>query len=103
MTASSLYGSQVARMAGQEDPARFMEKVLQACAKYYVAPVVAEASSMPTLPGGMPMKDLKLGAGSSSAVGAPGSSIIIPGGNKGDYAGRGNGGSTDSGLIIPGR
>ncbi|GAX79347.1 hypothetical protein CEUSTIGMA_g6789.t1 [Chlamydomonas eustigma] len=101
---------QVARMAGQEDPARFMEKVLQACAKYCVAPLVAEASSLPALPGGMPMKELRLGAGSSNGAGgasSSGSSIIIPGGTiKSDVSGGGNtstGGSKSSGLIIPGR
>lgn len=93
-----------ARQAGQEDAAKFMEKVMQACAKYYVPPSLPELPVLPNLPGGMPVAPVPLdmlsqSSGSGQPLGA--GSIIIPGSPI--RKGRPPSGSSGSGIIIPGR
>lgn len=41
---------EAARAAGQEDPAKFMEKVKQACAKYMMASATAQQPALPSAP-----------------------------------------------------
>eukprot|EP00195_Chlamydomonas_chlamydogama_P007973 CAMPEP_0202898920 /NCGR_PEP_ID=MMETSP1392-20130828/7306_1 /ASSEMBLY_ACC=CAM_ASM_000868 /TAXON_ID=225041 /ORGANISM="Chlamydomonas chlamydogama, Strain SAG 11-48b" /LENGTH=324 /DNA_ID=CAMNT_0049584987 /DNA_START=91 /DNA_END=1065 /DNA_ORIENTATION=+ len=86
---------QAAKMAGQEEPAKFMEKVYQACTKYYVAPttptVPAIAPPVPSAASTNASGLLTPGAGPASGAGALGSGLITPGS-----------GASGSGLITPG-
>ena len=113
--------TQAARLAGQEDPARFMEKVMQACAKFYVPPALPDLPPLPPMPGGMPVSPLPADMLASSSApsggaspsqqssgqrGGGGGGLILPGeyqdikGPKGRPPAAPGGGS---GLIIPGR
>ena len=75
-------------MAGQEEPAKFMEKVMQACAKFFVA--VPAAGALPAAPV----------AGAATAAAINGAITVTPGA-AGQGAAAPDMGS-GSGLIIPG-
>ncbi|KAG1655383.1 hypothetical protein FOA52_006973 [Chlamydomonas sp. UWO 241] len=122
---------QAARAAEQEDAAGFMEKVMRACAKYYVAAVKAAMPAPPSMPAASAagatidveattMVEGSFGTAPKPAAPAPGGNpgisrggLILPG--KGGAmpfkakaapppppSGNTNGGG-GSGLIIPGR
>lgn len=116
---------QDARAAEQEDAAKFMEKVQQACAKYYVAPTSSAAPLVPpsgaSAAGGpaaqaagaleLNVADIAAAARQRAAERATANGIIIPGvmptapssmpGRNASPPSKGPGGG--SGLIIPGR
>jgi len=120
---------QAARAAQQEDAAGFMEKVMRACGKYYVAAVKAAQPPSPAAPAGMPAasaagatidvtatsisdasKAARRSSGSAADMGISRGGLILPGGAPASSGSKptqappqppkADGGS---GLIIPGR
>eukprot|EP00798_Chlamydomonas_sp_ICE-L_P018933 gene18933-25500_t len=78
---------QAAREAGQEDAAKFMEKVMMACAKFFVAPAAPAAEGAPGV--GTATTNAILGAKpppppqrAAADGNSPASKLIIPGRNN---------------------